>query len=65
MDNNNNTPKSVDDYSEKCGLPSSQGGGTNNINHPDFNKEYGKPVTVCANYSISHCVTLTKNTVSL
>ncbi|MCM1362866.1 MAG: hypothetical protein NC235_13350 [Clostridiales bacterium] len=46
MDNNNNTPKSVDDYSEKCGLPSSQGGGTNNINYPDFNKEYGKPVTL-------------------
>ena len=46
MDNNNNTPKSVDDYSEKCGLPSSQGGGTNNINHPDFKKEYGRPVTV-------------------
>lgn len=46
MDNNNNTPKSVDDYSEKWGLPSSQGVGTSNINYPDFNKEYGKPVTL-------------------
>ncbi len=46
MDNNNNAPQSVDDYSEKWGLPSSQGVGTSNINYPDFNKEYGKPVTL-------------------
>lgn len=45
MDNNNNAPKSVDDYSEKWGLPSSQGGGTSNISHPDIIEEYGKPVT--------------------
>ncbi len=42
MDNNNNTPNLV---FENLSSVSSQHKDTNNVNYPDINKEYGKPVT--------------------
>lgn len=41
MDNNNNTPNLV---FENLSSVSSQHKDTNNVNYPDINKEYGKPV---------------------
>lgn len=43
MDNNNNTPNLV---FENLSSVSSQHKDTNNVNYPDINKEYGKPVTL-------------------